>query len=110
MDLRISNSNSRFIALPVTRLAGLLTCRGVTMQNNESTITEQTYNRSNDYYNKPEGLVLCACMGPAPGEPHCPCSMAYSGLPMSIENVEAIRLAQLEWGKFFDEGGFSNDI
>lgn len=65
------------------------------------------YNRSDEFYEKHEGLVVCGCMGEARGEPYCPCVMASLGLPKSIENVEDTKEMQVRWEEFMASGPFN---
>lgn len=67
-----------------------------------------SYNKSDQYYDKPEGIQICGCMGPGYGEPYCPCNMARAGLPMSAEHVIANDQSIKEWEAFFNSGGFRN--
>ena len=54
------------------------------------------YEKSDQFYEKLDGPVMCGCMGPVHGEPFCPCQMREAGLPLSKDHVEAIERYQAE--------------
>jgi hypothetical protein len=64
------------------------------------------YNKSDQYYEK-RGFTVCGCMGCAPGEPYCPCTMGQLGLPMSKEHVAAIAVSGEQLRKLLESGAFN---
>ena len=50
---------------------------------------------------KPAAAFACACMGPGPGEPACPCVMRQAGLVPACDKLTAEvndRLKDAFWG------------